>query len=196
MGKDIHAFGIIADESKMGYKEIKLGVKGFKSPQGISFIKGRYYVKISSFTKDAPLIKIAEAVERGISEKSDSFSAFSRFPALGEVIATRFVKEAYRGLDFLPNVIEREFRIKGKRINVFLVTGSEKEMERLGAAFFDFFKKSDIKHQTVEKYGRRFYKIIDPYEGDWYLLPSGEAMFGIYGAADDDLVRQFSYTKK
>ncbi len=195
MGKDIHAFGIIADESKMGYKEIKLGVKGYKSPQGISFIKGRYYVKISSFTKDAPLIKIAEAVESGISEKSDSFSAFSRFPALGEVIATRFVKEAYRGLDFLPNVIEREFRIKGKRINVFLVTGSEKEIERLGTAFFDFFKKSDIKYQTVEKYNKRFYKIIDPYEGDWYLLPSGDAMFGIYGAADDDLVRQFTDKK-
>lgn len=195
MGKDIHAFGIIADETGKDYKEIKIGAKGNKSPQGISFIKGRYYVKISSFTKDAPLIRIAESIERGIGEKSVAFSAFSRFPALGEVIATRFIKEAYRGLDFLSNVIEREFKVNNRRIHVFIVTGNEKEMERLGAAFFDFFKKSDIKHQTVEKYGRRFYKIIDPYEGDWYLLPSGDAMFGIYGAADDDLVRQFSNKK-
>ena len=194
MGKDIHAFGIIADESKMGYKEIKIGAKGYKSPHGISFIKGRYYVKISSFAKDAPLLRIAEAVERNISERSDAFSAFSRFPALGEVVATRFIKEAYRGLDFLPNVLEREFRVKGKRIQVFLVTGSEKEMEKLGTAFFDFFKKTDIKYQTVEKYNKRFYKIIDPYEGDWYLLPSGDAMFGIYGADNDELVRQWPPT--
>lgn len=192
MGKDIQAFGIIADESKMGCKEIKLGAKGYKSPQGISFIKGRYYVKISSFAKDAPLIKIAEAVEKNISERSDAFSAFSKFPALGEVVATRFIKEAYRGLDFLPNVLEREYRVKGKRIQVFLVTGNEKEMQRLGTAFFDFFKKSDVKYQTVEKYNKRFYKIIDPYEGDWYLLLSKDAMFGIYGAENDDLVRQFS----
>lgn len=196
MGKDIYAFGIIADESKMGYKEIKLGAKGYKSLQGISFIKGRYYVKISSFAKDAPLIKIAEAVEKNISEKPDAFSAFSRFPALGEVIGTRFIKEAYRGLDFLPNVLEREYRVKSKRIQVFLVTGNEKEMEKLGAAFFDFFKKTDVKYQTVEKYNKRFYKIIDPYEGDWYLLLSKDAMFGIYGASDDDLVRQFSDKRK
>lgn len=195
MGKDIHAFGIIADETGKDYKEIKIGAKGVKSPQGISFIKGRYYVKISSFTKDAPLIKIAEAVEKNISERSDAFSAFSRFPALGEVIGTRFIKEAYRGLDFLPNVLEKEYRVKGKRIQIFLVTGSEREMERLGAAFFDFFKKTDVKYQTVEKYNKRFYKIIDPYEGDWYLLPSNDAIFGIYGAENDELVRQFSNKK-
>lgn len=192
MGKDIQAFGIIADETGKDYKEIKIGAKGYKSPQGISFIKGRYYVKISSFTKDTPLIKIAEAVEKNISEKSDAFSAFSRFPALGEVTGTRFIKEAYRGLDFLPNVLEREYRVNGKRIQVFLVTGSEKEMEKFEVAFFDFFKKSKVEYVVIEKYGRKFYKVSDPYEGDWYLLPSNDALFGIYGADDDDLVRQFS----
>jgi hypothetical protein len=31
---------------------------------------------------------------------------------------------------------------------------------------------------------------MDPYEGDWSLLPMDDALFGIYGAADSSLPNQ------
>ena len=37
----------------------------------------------------------------------------------------------------------------------------------------------------MEKASRQLYRVRDPYEGDWYLVPGTEAVFGIYGEIDE-----------
>ena len=69
----------------------------------------------------------------------------------------QFIKRGLQRADFLPNVLERRYRSKAKGYRYFCYR-SEKEMEKFGAAFLIFFKKTDIKYQTVEKYNKRFYK--------------------------------------
>lgn len=185
MGKSIQAFSILADEAGGSPSALQAGMMGLKTPQGISFFTGQYYVRISAYDENAPLETFAEKIDVEIGAKSDPFPEFSRLPDLGEVVTTRFIKEAYRGLDFVENVIEREYRINGSTVQVFLVSGKEEEIGKLVASFLDFYRQSEIEYDTIEIRGKRLYKIRDPYEGEWFLIPLPDALFGIFGSIDD-----------
>ena len=188
MGKSIQAFGVLIDEAGENAADTRIGMMEFKTSQGLSFFAGQYYVKLNIFNDNVPVDKFAETIKNKIGAKPDSFPLFSRFPDLGDVITTRFIKEAYRGLGFLHNVIEREYSQNGKNIQVFLVTGEENDIKELTASFLDFFRQSEIEYVRLEKNGSRFYKVMDPYEGEWFLLPFSDVLFGIYGAVDDTML--------
>jgi hypothetical protein len=191
MGKDIQAFGVLADEIGDALSSVQDGIMGARTPQGISFASGRYYVKIASYDESIPIDLFAASINRSIGSTSETISAFSRLPAVGDVIVTRFVKEAYRGLDFVNNVIEREYRIEGKTTQVFLFLGTESDIKELVASYLDFFRESDIEHTVIKQDRLDIYKVIDPYEGDWYLIPASDALFGIYGEVDKEILDQF-----
>ncbi len=192
MGKGIQAFGVLADESGENPQAVSVGTMGFKTSGGVNFIKGRYYVKINAFNSKAPALKFAKAFSNTLSPGQDSFNkVFSRFPDLGKVGKTRFVKEGYRGLDFLHNVIERGYSIGGKKIAVALMTGSQEEMKSLLASFMDYFKKSGIKYEKTKSDGSEAYKVIDKYEGNWFLIPGNSAIFGLFGTDDEGILKYF-----
>ncbi len=191
MGKGIHAFGVLVDEAGENTTEVQIGMMGYKTSQGLNFFTGQYYIKIRSFKDAVPLDKLARMINKNLGVKSESFSLFSRFPDIGEVVTTRFIKDGYRGLAFLHDVIEREYLSNGESIQVFLVTGDEHEIDKIATSFFDFFRQSEIKFIRIKKNGKIFYKVMDPYEGDWYLLPVRDALFGIYGAVNDTIVKYF-----
>lgn len=188
MGKGIHAFGIFADEAGEDPDYIQAGSMGFKTAKIVGFIKGKYYVKINIFDDNVPLEKFAENIDREIGIASGTLPVFSQFPDLGEVVTTRFVREAYRGLDFVHNVVEREYRIRGNRVYVSLVTGEEAEIRKLVKSFLDFFNQSGITYSRIEKNGQTIYKVNDPYEGTWFLVPFPETLFGVYGTVDNAIL--------
>jgi hypothetical protein len=123
-----------------------------------------------------------------IGSSNESFTVFSRLPELGEVITTRFVKEAYRGLSFANNVVEREYLFDGETVQVSHVSGSEAEMKELISSYLAFFKDSEIPYEQKSKNGHEMYRVMDPYEGDWNLLLFSDSVFGIYGEIDEALL--------
>ena len=191
MGKSIQAFGVLADESGDNPTPVSLGTMGFKTSGGVNFIKGRYYVKISALDSKAPVLQFAKAFDATLPSGKDSFQAFAKLPNIGKVANTRFVKEGYRGLDFLRNVIEREYSVGDKRITVALLTGGKEEIHSLMSSFPEYFKKSGIPTERLDKEGKEFYKVMDKYEGNWFLIPSSDAIFGIFGTDDEDILRYF-----
>jgi hypothetical protein len=191
MEKNIQAFGVLTDEIGDSPASDLFGATGAKTAQGVSFINKKYYVRIAVFRGDVPVDLFAKYINRSIGSSPESISSFSRFPVVGDVVATRFVKEAYRGLDFARNVMEREYRIRDKRIQVSLFEGTGVEVKRLISAYLQFFSESEVEHARMERDGQEFYKVIDPYEGDWYLVPLRDALIGIYGVADEEILGQF-----
>jgi hypothetical protein len=196
MGKSIHAFGILSDEAGETPLNANLGSLGFKTSEGANFIKGKYYVKISVFTDSFPVDSLAGMINRNIGSDSDSFPVFSRLPDIGEVVSTRFIKEAYRGLEFINNVIEREYKINDSSVQVFVVTGKKDDISRLVTSFTDFFKESEINYSKIERDDKMFYLIKDPYEGDWYMFPASDALFGMFGAVDDSMLNALAEGSK
>lgn len=191
MGEPIQAFGVFADEAGEGSSIAGKGMVGAKTSQGLSFVGGKYYVKIAAFSDEVPVDEFAARINGMLGTAREENKAFSRLPDLGETVATRFVKEAYRGLDFANNVIEREYRLKGKRVQVSLVAGDDAGMKRLLEAYFGFFKESGTDYSRIEKDGQEFYRVMDPYEGDWYMVPLSDAVFGIYGVSDEETLNRF-----
>jgi hypothetical protein len=191
MGKSIQSFGVLADESGENPPAVPVGAMGFRTSGGVNFIKGRYYVKISAFSPKAPVLKFAKGFADALSAKQDSFQIFSKFPNLGKVENTRFVKEGYRGLNFLRNVIEREYSTGNGKIKVALVTGSGQEMRSLMSSFLDYFRKSGIRYEKSERGDKEVYRVMDKYEGNWFLIPSRDAIFGVFGTDDEEFLKYF-----
>ena len=125
---------------------------------------------------------------RAIDTESEPFPEFSHLPELGKIVSTRFIKEAYRGLDFINNVIEREYEVDGETVAVFVIAGEEGDIKKLVNSFVDYFRQSDIQYSVIEKKGKSVYRINDPYEGDWTLVTLPDALLGIYGSFDDTII--------
>ena len=191
MGKSIQAFGVLADESGENPRPVPVGTMGYKTSGGVSYIKGRYYVKISALSPKAPVIKFAKGFAETLSSGQDSFQVFSKFPDLGKVENTRFAKEGYRGLDFLHDVIEREYSTGKGRIRVALMAGGSPEIRPLLSSFLDYFGKSGIRYEKTERGGNEVYKIMDKYEGNWFLIRSRDAVFGVFGTDDEEVLKSF-----
>lgn len=198
MGNSIQAFGVLSDEAGESAKPVSVGTMAFGNTGGINFIRGRYYVKITAYTPKTPLLRFAREFSSTLPAApagSESFDIFSRLPDLGKVNKTRFVKEGYRGLDFLRNVIEREYSSGDKKITVALMTGSAQQIKTLQSSFFDYFKKSGMQYEKTVKDGMEFYRVTDKYEGNWFLIPSPDAVFGVFGTEDDAVVKLFNKGK-
>ncbi|KJU84368.1 hypothetical protein MBAV_003436, partial [Candidatus Magnetobacterium bavaricum] len=119
--------------------------------------------------------------------KAEAFSLFDGLPDSGKVVSTGYFKENYRGLGFIHNVIERRYDIDGKEVQVALVTGKKDAIDGLVAAFLAYFEKSGVKYDKSASAGMGYYKVSDKYEGDWFLIPAGDALLGVYGAVSEDL---------
>jgi len=190
LGRNIQAFGVLADEAGDTPIESMGGIMGFRGSQGMSFIAGKYYVKINTYRDETPILELAGLIDDEIGGRSDFLDAFSSLPDLGTPVATRFIREAYRGLDFVDNVIEREYSLDGNQVQVFLVAGEEEEISGLKASYLDFFRESEVECLELEEGGKQFYKVLDPYEGNWFLIPGGDVLFGIYGTQDVEIVKK------
>ena len=188
MGKSIQAFGILSDESGGNITDIHSGLTGFKTPQGLGFIKGQYYIKISSFSNTASPEDFIESLDSRISVGSDPFPEFANLPDIGEIVKTRFIKEAYRGLDFINNVIEREYMVNEETVQIFLITKDSAEIKKEVNSFITYFNDSDIKFTESQENGKTVYKVSDPYEGDWVLISSTDTIYGIFGSYNDMII--------
>jgi len=190
MGKSIHAFGILSDESGGNITDIHSGLTGFKTPQGLSFIKGQYYVKISSFSFNAPPESFIASLDKTIYAGSDPFPEFAALPDIGQIVSTRFIKEAYRGLDFINNVIEREYIVNKETVQIFLLTDDSANIKDNVNSFIKYFNDSDIKFTESQDHGKTVYKVTDPYEGEWVLISSPDTILGIFGSYDETIIKE------
>ena len=188
MGKSIQAFGVLSDESGGKLTELQEGLTGFRTPSGMSFVKGKYYVRMASYDENASLDLFARRVAGAMGAGTQTQSEFSMLPDIGDVVATRYIKEAYRGLDFVNNVIEREYMRNGKKFQVAEFTGGKEKREHLVKSFVAYFNESDITFSRTEKEGREVYSVKDPYEGDWALIVSPDALYGVYGEYDKSVI--------
>jgi hypothetical protein len=191
MGSDMQAFGVLSDESGTDAAPLDLGTLGYRTSVGVNFILGRYYVKISAARPKTDVLLFAKELSGMLPHARGSFGAFSKFPGLGKVERTRYVKESYRGIDFLENVIEREYSVGDQTITVALLTGGKQEMQALHASFLDYFRDYGIPFEKVGRNGEEAYRVKDKYEGNWFLLPGDDATFCIFGSEDEKVLRHF-----
>lgn len=192
MGKSENAFGLLMDESGENATPVEVGFRGFLTQKTLNFIKGQYYVKISAFSDSAPLLKFAREMEKKFGNLQNSLPQFEKFPEDGRKInSIKFIKEDYHGLSFVNDVYEQKYEIDGERFTAFLIEGNNDEIAKLSKKYTEFFKKDGIEYHVLQYKQLNYYKILDPFEGNWFLIPLGKDLFGIYGSLSDKTLKKF-----
>jgi hypothetical protein len=189
MGNALNAFGALTHEA--GEQEsVEIGQLGFRNEKGASFIHGPYYVQISLFDPLLPLLDMAREMADALAAQSSGTALAFHFPDLGSIQNTRFVREYYRGMDFLHNVLERSFLHQGLALQAFLVADPEHAVSTKLRRFLD---SEDIEHQASEHGGLSYVAVSDPYEGDWFFVPlPQQQLLGVYAPLDDTLISRIS----
>lgn len=191
LGEALNAFGVLVDEA--GEQEaVEVGAMGFRNGQGLSFIQGRFYVQMSLFDDALSAETLGAALAGNLAGQVEKQDLAFRFPDLGTVTTTRFVKEDYRGLEFLNEVLERGFERDGREIHAFLVRATTEEIDVLIADFEAFFREDEMPYRRIERDGLSFYQIDDPYEGEWFFVPIGKRLLGVYAPVEPSLMEEIA----
>lgn len=187
MGKPLHAFGVLMDEAASG-EAVDVGTMGFAGGQGVNFIHGPYYIQLSTFGAIVQPLSAAREAAAELTRRSTAATLEFQFPDLGQVETTRFVKEDYRGLSFLDNVLERTFQRNGGSVAVFMLNGAAEDIVRRVQELTAFLDEDGIGYEVLERGSNKVYRVRDPYEGEWFFLAQAERLLGVFAALDDALL--------
>ncbi|HIJ84320.1 MAG: hypothetical protein HW380_2290 [Magnetococcales bacterium] len=187
MGEPMYAFGMLMNETPANVKTLAVGTMGFDYGQGIHFIQGPLLIKMTAFVPNLPLETWAGPLAGRLREKTGKTDLVIGFPALGEVVETRFIKENYHGLAFFDNVLERTFKRGDTIFQSFLLSGSPSEMAQRKQALLDFLTRDKIPYTLVQEKPIPHLVVHDPYEGDWFMVEHGTQFLGIFGMALEPL---------
>jgi hypothetical protein len=180
MGKPLHAFGVLMDEAGADAAPLEGDVLGFRTVSGLSLAHGRYYVQVNSYAPGVePAAHVADLV-RALGPADQGGAAALQFPALGRVLGTRFVKEGYRGLDMLANVLVRRFERDGAEIEAFLIQGSPTQIGAIDRQLQAFLDAEGIPRDVVAVGGHTISRVNDRYEGDWLYAAAGDRFIGVF----------------
>jgi hypothetical protein len=190
MVKAIQAFGVLSDESGGQTKGTSSEILVTGNSQAVKFSCGKYYVQVMAYDKTIPVDEVQKEIKLKIGIKDDKIPELARFPNLGEVVRTRYVRESYRGISFFNNVIEREYGAAGGKFNVSLFLAGEDEIKKTTELFTTYFQESKIDYTRTDLRGRIVYRVKDPYEGEWVLIPMSDSLFGLYGSFNEDTIEK------
>ncbi len=191
MGQALYAFGVLMDEAGEGAQPVEAGSMGLLTSRGLNLIHGPYYAQFSTFNETVSLEQVARQLVQIMTDRLGEVAQLDlRFPDLGETVATRFVKEDYRGLGFLDNVLERSFQLDDRKLTAFLVQAPGPDITGLVTQLTGFLGEEGIPFAVREHNGVSYYQVQDPYEGDWFFLHRGAGLLGVFSPLDKSLLKR------
>jgi hypothetical protein len=182
MGEPLFAFGVLMDElAPDAVPKDGIGSMAFAAGSGLNLIYGPYYAQISSFADGLDLLPAANQLAAALREGLGAVAALDlSFPKLGETLDLYFVKQDYRGLEFLNNVLEQTVRRDGETFTAFMINGNPDQIQETGQALLAFLRNDGIpvQEQTVDD--QIYYQVDDPYEGYWFFHLGETRLFGAF----------------
>jgi hypothetical protein len=186
MGRPVHAFGVLADEAA-GAQPLPNDPAAFPTGSGVALAHGPYFVRASLFDKALDPAAVAAEIRRALGGDAASSPGDLAFPPLGTVLGTRFVKENYRGMEALSNVMERRFDAGGRELVAFLIEEDAAATGRRVADLLAFFEGDGIGYASRAIGRVTVHTVADRYEGDWFFWADGGRLTGVLAPLDDAL---------
>ena len=193
MGEAVNAFGVLMDETSEDAEKVEVGFMGFMGDKTLTFIKGPFFIKVSAFSVGANVKDIAEAIDKQTKGLHTLIPQFDLFPKKGKIEASqKFVKENYRGLGFLSRVFEVDYRIGKTYFQAALISGERSYIDQVSKQYLEFLDKDGIGYLKKEVENGVYYRVNDPFEGEWVMLPLEETLYCLYGDINDEVIRDFT----
>ncbi|MBA4322366.1 MAG: hypothetical protein C0408_06055 [Odoribacter sp.] len=191
---DIQAFGIYSSERSPGFRFINIGAQGYKTDGSLNYFKGRYYVKIRTYSKSEKVIQTLETLALRVSDMlqggSEMPSGLKEFPDMGKKKNEEtYIKESVLGHDFLTGAFKALYEAGGNEFSIFLFKKqSVAEASKTVAAYLKL-AGLEIDDPSGGKYTFR-----DGYNGDIFLSWKGNTIVIISGLTRDriDVAERYS----
>lgn len=174
-----NAFGIYATERAPDYSFIAVGAQGYREEGVLNFLRGKYYVKLSTHQRgpaaDAALRTIAGSIDAHLPGGATLPAGLELLPADGRQLNTEgYVAQNFLGYGFLHHAFTARYE---KGIQLFVMEYSTAD----GAA-------EALRKLLVAAPGTRAgpdrYSISDPNNGPIAVARHGSVLYGAVGAPD------------
>ena len=191
---DIQAFGIYSSERSPTFRFINIGAQGYKADGSLNFYKGRYYVKIRTYSKSENVLQNLETLALKISDMlhgdSEMPASLKEFPDIGKKKNEEtYIKESVLGHEFLTGAFKALYEVGDAQFSIFLFK-KQSEAEALKSVS-TFLKSAGL--EVVDPTGGK-YVFKDGYNGDIFLSWKENTIVVITGLAKDqtDLAGRYS----
>jgi len=184
MDSALNAFGALVQEAGQ-QKPLDIATLGFLGDQGVSFMHGPYYIQLTLFDKALDATAAARDMAARLAEIIPAGELNFSFPDFGRVLATRYVREYYRGIEFFNQVLEREFERKGMSFQAFSISAAPAHIDKIVQDLLQFLDQDGIAHNVQDQDGLTLHRVQDPYEGDWFFVPMEGVFIGVYAHFDE-----------
>ncbi len=190
------AFGIYAMERAPSYDFFRLGVQAYREEGLVHFLKGEYYVKVTSHSKNKKILEaleelayITEDMLEGTVEFPDELALF---PAGGKKQNSEmYIKENVLGHAFLNDAFRAGYNINGNRFTIYLFTkNTDVENQKMLEHYMSNYGLS-----PGDEPGEKFC-FEDGYNGFVYLAWEEGLVILISGLKEDSSVLANDYMSK
>ncbi|MCU0765997.1 MAG: hypothetical protein MUE39_01300 [Gammaproteobacteria bacterium] len=189
MGRPLHALGVLMDEAGPQAAARVADPPVLETAKGLSFAHGARYVQLTRFAEGVDLNAATSGLRPALGKGEGGGLAEIAFPDFGAALATRFVKEGYRGYDALANVVERRFARDGGELTAFVVEAAPAKVAEVQRALLAFLATEGIPHRPVTAGAVTLHHVEDRYEGEWFFAAGGGRLVGAFAPPDDALAQ-------
>jgi hypothetical protein len=172
-----NAFGIYSQERNPDYEFLDIGSQGFKSPGALYFIKGSYYIQLS--TNDKPMYDKLDPLARNIDKALDVEAGLpktlSLFPEEGKTdYSERYIAGDFMGRSYLHSAFTAEYKSGGNEFQIFIIAPEdEKAVKNMLSKYLD------SQDYPENKRDKSVYRIETKYSGSILLYNTGKYLCGI-----------------
>ncbi|MFO8235576.1 MAG: DUF6599 family protein [Bacteroidales bacterium] len=190
-GDNANAFGIYSQEKNRDYDFFDIGAQGFKSSGALYFIKGPYYVQLSTNDEGVydELEPLAREIDKSLEADTKMPGEISFFPEEGKVEnSERFIAEDFLGYNYMHSAFLADYKDNDDEFQMFILAPEDKnELKDMLDQFMD------THNYPEDKRDRKVNTVDAKYVGAILFYKSGDYVFGIQDA--DESTRD-KYLKK
>jgi len=186
-----HAFGIYSQERLANANFLNIGAQGYSESMVLNFIKGFYYVKISSYNTGADdqeiLLTFARKIAQNLEGPTSLPEILLSFPGEGKKKnSEKFIARDFLGYSFFHSGFTADYELSGKKFQIFVIEGKNQNDSR--EMIEKYQKQAD---PLDKKSGEGLYRFKDRYHGEVDLYWQGKYIWGIMSLDDPNLRSQY-----
>ncbi len=172
-----NAFGIYSQERSSDYDFLDLGTQGFKSPGALYFIKGPYYIQLS--TNDKPMYDrlepLARNIDKALNVEAGLPETLNLFPEEGKIeYSEKYIAGDFMGRSYLHSAFTAEYKSNGNEFQMFIIAPENAETAQ--SMLTKYLNSQDY---PENERNNSVYKIETKYSGSILLYHTGNYLCGI-----------------
>jgi hypothetical protein len=191
---EIQAFGIYSSERSPTFNFINIGAQGYKTDGSLNFFKGKYYVKIRTYSKSQKVIQTLETLALKVSDMlpgdSEMPELLKEFPDMGKKKNEEsFIKESVLGHEFLTGAFKALYEAGENQFAIFLF--KKQSVSDASKTVTAYLKSAGL--EIDDPMGGK-YVFKDGYNGDIFLSWKESTIIIISGLSKDqtDVAERYS----